>query len=338
VSVLYRLDWLVPVVRSPLLSYALPISVALAVLALGCLVRLPEWRQLQQIEQAQGRQLSEDQEAKTAQVLASESIREAIGEAELELLDHRWRLAAGGDISDLLDQLAASGHAHGLHFEQLDVQEEVKMPGFRRTPLDVLVVGRYASLRMWLDDWLGQVRLLRAGDLYLASAAGKPGLLRLRLRVNAFQADGPVPEPGSLALTPARADVLPPVLDPFSAWSTRVAREGLANVPLARLEMVGSLSRGLEYQAVLSSAGRLYRVRAGDALGRDEGVVSHVGERQVEVRERLFVGGRWRERSTLLTLRKGVDREVREDDERLDDVADVGRAADAVDGRDTSSR
>ncbi|MFJ2984405.1 MULTISPECIES: pilus assembly protein PilP [unclassified Pseudomonas] len=329
-TLLHRLDWQTFIVRSRPFQCVLSLGAACLVFALGCLIRLPEWRQMHQVEQARHRALSEEQQAKAAQLLAHTLTQETLRQTTQDLQDSRWRLAAGGDISDLLDQLTASGHAYGLHFEQLDVLDEVAKPGFRQSPLQVQVVGRYAALRMWLDDWLGQIRLLRAGDLQMASAEERPGLLRLRLRVNAFQADGPVPEPGSLALMPARDEVVPPALDPFSAWSTRVVREGLAKVPLAQLEMVGSLSRGMGHEALVLSAGRLYRVRLGDPLGRDEGVVVHIGERQVEVRERLFVGGTWRERMTMLTLRKGVDRGGKDDDEKLDDVADGGRAADAL--------
>jgi len=64
--------------------------------------------------------------------------------------------------------------------------------------------------------------------------------------------------------------------------------------------------------------------------------VVHISEHQVEVRERLFVGGRWRERMTLLTLRKGVDREVKEDHEAIDDVDDGGNATGAIMGGNTS--
>ncbi|MFK0313127.1 pilus assembly protein PilP [Pseudomonas sp. NPDC090233] len=331
-NLLFRLDWQAYVVRSRFLRNALPLLAACLVLALGCLIRWPEWRQLQQVEQARHRALSEQQQTRSAQVLAHEGTQEALGQATQYLQESRWRLAAGGDLSDLLDQLSASGHAHGLHFEQLDVLDELKQSGIRQTPLDVQVVGRYTTLRMWLDEWLGQLRLLRAGDLQITNAIDRPGLLRLRLRVNTFQADGPVPEPASLALLPARDEVLPPAVDPFSTRSGRTVREGLAKVPLAQLDMVGSLSRGLAFEALLSYAGRLYRVRVGDRLGRDEGVVVHVDEQQVEVLERLFVGGSWRERRVTLTLRKGVDREVKEDDERVDEVVDGDDVADAVAG------
>lgn len=327
-----RLDWQALVARSRLFRCALPIAAACLVLAVGCLIRWPEWRQLQQAAQVNQRALNDKHHAKATQVLAHVHAPQALSEAQRHLHDMRWRLAAGGEISDLLDQLAASGHVHGLHFEQLEVLDEQKKAGFARTPLDVQVVGRYAALRLWLDEWLGQVRLLRVGDMHLADAQGRPGLLRLRLRVDAFHADGPVAEPESLAWIPARGEVLPAVLDPFSTWSGRVVRRGLASVPLAQLEMVGSLSRGMEHEALLSSAGRLYRVRSGDRLGRDGGLVERVDEHQVTVRERLFVGGTWRERTAFLRLRQGVDGEIREDHEQVDEVGGGGLAADAVAG------
>ncbi|MFJ4113571.1 pilus assembly protein PilP [Pseudomonas sp. NPDC089758] len=332
-----RLDWQALVARSRLFRCALPIAAGCLVVAAGCLMRWPEWRQLQHTAQANQKALDDKHQAKAAEVSARVHAPQALSDAQRHLDDMRWRLAAGGEISDLLDQLAASGHVHGLHFERLEVLDEQNQPGFGRTPLDVQVVGRYAALRMWLDDWLGQVRLLRAGDMHLASAHGRPGVLRLRLRVDAFHADGAVAEPESLAWLPARDHVRPAVADPFSGWSGRAVKQGLANIPLAQLEMVGSLSRGMQHEALLLSAGRLYRVRAGDRLGRDEGVVVRVDAQQVEVCERLFVGGIWRERTTVLTLRKGVDREITRDNERDDEVAGGGLAADAFAGSDALS-
>ncbi|MNP81809.1 hypothetical protein D3C76_1802730 [compost metagenome] len=51
-------------------------------------------------------------------------------------------------------------------------------------------------------------------------------------------------------------------------------------------------------------------MRRGERLGRDDGVAVRIDEHQVEVRERLFVAGEWRERTTLLALRKGAGREA----------------------------
>lgn len=312
--------WLALIERSRLLRFTLPCAVGLIVFGLGCLFRLPQWSHLQGVEHARQSDLVQEHETKIAEVLALSQMREAFDDAQQLLQEARWRLAAGAGMSDLLDQLAASGHAHGLHFEQLDVRDDVKQPGYWQTPLDVQVVGRYSGLRVWLDDWLGQVRLLRAEALWLEPADDRPGLLRLGMRVHAYQADGAVPEPVSLADLPARAEVLPVGVDPFSAWTTRDAQGGLGSVPLAQLQMVGSLQRGLQREALLASAGRLYRARPGDRLGREGGVVVEVGERQLEVRQRLFVGGVWRERTVMLTLRKSANMEITEGDEMPVDV------------------
>ncbi|MFJ4441354.1 pilus assembly protein PilP [Pseudomonas sp. NPDC089422] len=316
--------WLALIERSRCFRRALPFAMGLILLGLGCLFRLPQWLQLQEQELARRGHLLQAHEAKAAEVLALSQMRKALDEARQRLQDARWRLAAGDDISDLLDQLATSGHTHGLHFERLDVLDEVRQPGYWQTPLDVQVVGRYSGLRMWLDDWLGQARLLRAEGLRLAPADDRPGLLRLGMRVHAYQADGPVPEPLSLADSPARGEVQPVVLDPFSAWATRIAQAGLASVPLAQLQMVGSLQRGQQREALLLAAGRLYRVRPGDRLGRDGGVVVEVAERQLDVRERLFLGGVWRERTVMLTLRKSVTTEATEGDEMAVEVGGGG--------------
>lgn len=323
-NLLQKGAWLALIERSRLFGCALPFAIGLILVGLGCLFRLPHWLQLQEAERARHVRLLEAHETKAAEGLASSQMREALDDARHLLQDARWRLAAGADMSDLLDQLAASGHAHGLHFERLDVLDEVKQPGYWQTPLDVQVVGRYSGLRMWLDDWLGQARLLRAEALWLAPAGDRPGLLRLGMRVHAYQADGAVPEPLSLADSPARGEVLPVVHDPFSAWAARVVQAGLASVPLAQLQMVGSLQRGRQREALLSAAGRLYRVRSGDRLGRDGGVVVEVGERQLEVRERLFIGGVWRERTVTLALRKSVTMEARDGDEMAVEVGGGG--------------
>ncbi|MNT82473.1 hypothetical protein D3C72_2222060 [compost metagenome] len=46
----------------------------------------------------------------------------------------------------------------------------------------------------------------------------------------------------------------------------------------------------------------------------------------------MFVGGTWRERTAFLRLRQGVDGEIREDHEQVDEVGGGGLAADAVAG------
>ncbi|MNM53806.1 Pilus assembly protein, PilO [compost metagenome] len=328
------LRWQALAGRSSLCRGLAPVLLALALLALGGVMRLPELLHNHGQAKAEHERLGLELETTAPRLLELVRVRKTLGEAQQQLQDARWQLAAGESMSDLLDQMAASGHTHGLVFEQLDVHLGVEHVGYRRTPLDVRVVGRYPALRQWLDDWLGQLRLLQVGEMKLARVDERPGLLRLSLRVHAFHADAPTPSPAYLAQMPARAEFVPAVNDPFATGTARMDRGGLARVPLAQLEMVGGLWRGVEHEALLLSAGRLYRVRTGARLGRDGGVVTRIDEQRVAVRERLFVAGTWRERTVFLILRKPVDRESIAQDEMAidmgsdpaDDAAGVGDA------------
>ncbi|WP_449430741.1 pilus assembly protein PilP [Pseudomonas putida] len=306
------------------------VFVALTVMGLGSVVRVPELRQLQTQVEAKRDELSQQQRAKALELLQLGQAQEALRDAQRRLGNARWQLAAGDGMSDLLDQLSASGHAHGLHFERLEVLDELEHAGYRRTPLDIQVVGPYAALRVWLDEWLGQVRLLRSDKLEIASAQGAGGSLRLHLRVHAYHADAPSPATAWLAQLPARAEVVPPALDPFSAGAALASQKGLASIPLTQFQMVGSLARGPQQEALLLSAGRLYRVRPGERLGRDQGVVMRVDEQQMEVREQLLVAGAWRERRVFLTLSKRLGREGTQEHEGTIEMGGGGPVVDPV--------
>ena len=119
----------------------------------------------------------------------------ALASEAKRLRDARWRLSGGEGMSDLLDQLAVSGRTYGLVFERLDVEEDVEGPGYRQVPLQMQVSGRYAALRPWLDEWLGQLRLLRVTRLQLEPVTERPGLLQLHVWVQAFHAGEALPMP-----------------------------------------------------------------------------------------------------------------------------------------------
>lgn len=314
------LAWLAVVERSSRFRQLAPVLLAAVVFGLGCAMRLPALLQQQAQEEARHAELNEQQSASTAQLAELEQLQASVAIAEQRLQEARWHLAAGEGMSDLLDRLAASGHAHGLLIERLDVHEDEQQAGFRKVPLELQVVGRYAALRQWLDDWLSQARVLRSGDMSLATADGQPGLLRLQLQVDAFHAPASMPAPVVLARMPARAATAAPVVDPFAPGAMRLSISGLAGVPLAQLEMVGSLSRGAAHEALLMAAGRLYRVRPGDRLGRNEGVVARIDQRQVEVREQLFMAGVWHERTAFITLAKRLGKEAPDQDENVDEM------------------
>jgi len=258
------------------------------------------------------------------------SAHAALNDAAHQLHDARWRLSAGVGMSELLDELAGSGHAHGLVFEQLDVEPARPETGYQVVPLQVIARGRYPALRLWLDEWLGQVRLLRVTSLRLDGDSGHPGMLRLQLRVDSHDPGEDLAAPASLAHEPARPAPRPPRVDLFAPWPMGKARAGLAGVPLVHLEMVGSLSQDGRHQALLWSAGRVYRVSVGDRLGRNGGVVAMIDRQQVEVRERVFVAGVWHERSAYLAIRKRMDNEVMDDTEQSENGADGDAAVESV--------
>ena len=324
------LTWLAVAEHSSRFRRLAPVLLAMVVFGLGCAMRLPAVFQQQAQADARHADLGEQHSAGMRKLAELQELQGVLAAAEQRLQEAQWQLAAGEGMSDLLDRLAASGHAHGLLIERLDVHEEQQQAGFRKVPLQLQVVGRYAALRQWLDDWLGQVRVLQSGDMSLTAADAQPGLLRLQLHVDAFQASAPMPAPAVLARMPARAATAAPAVDPFAPGAARLANSGLASVPLAQLEMVGSLSRGAVHEALLMAAGRLHRVRPGDRVGRDQGVVVRVDQRQVEVRERLFMAGLWHERTAFINLAKRLGKEALEQDENIDEVGAGSAAVDPV--------
>ncbi|MGY4525239.1 pilus assembly protein PilP [Pseudomonas sp. TE21394] len=319
------LAWLTAVGRTNRFRQLAPVLLAVALFGLGCMIRLPAPLQQQAHEAARHVGLTEQQAASAARVYELEQLRTSVALAEQRLKEAQWQLAAGEGMSDLLDRLAALGQAHGLLIEQVVVLEGEQQAGFRRVPLELQLVGRYTALRQWLGDWLGQARVLRGDYLRLVAA---DGLLRLQLRVDTYQALVPTSAPAVLARMPARAATPVPAIDPFAPGASRLPSDGLASVPLAQLEMVGSLSRGATHEALLRVAGRLYRVRLGDRVGRDQGVVTQIDPRQVEVRERLFMAGGWHERTAFLTLAKRLGKEAPEQNETSEEV---GAGSPAVD-------
>lgn len=265
------LAWLAVVEGSGRFRRLAPVLVAVVLFSLGCAMRLPALLQQQAREDARHVELSQLQAASASQLAELERLKALTVIAEQRLQAAHWYLAAGESMSDLLERLAVSGHAHGLLVERLDVGEGEQQAGFSKVPLVVQVVGRYSALRLWLGDWLGQARILRSGDMSLATVDRQPGLLRLQLRVDAYHAATPLKAPAMLADLPARAAMVAPEVDPFAPAAARVASAGLVGVPLAQLEMVGSLARGAAREALLMAAGKLYRVRPGDRVGRDQG-------------------------------------------------------------------
>lgn len=228
--------------------------------------------------------------------------REALAQARARLLDSRWRLAAGEDSSDLLEQLSRAGHAYGLTFEQVAITAQTAQSDLRPLTLQMQVSGSYPALRRWLDEWFAQLRLLRVSQARLSQPSTDRWHIRADLTITAYDAGEALPAPASLAEEPARARGPAAVVDLFRPWSTQVLAGDLRGVPLEQLQMVGSLFSAQQRQALVAGAGRVHRVRVGDTLGRHQGKVVTVNAEQVQVQERIFLGDRWQEHNRTLSL------------------------------------
>lgn len=107
--------------------------------------------------------------------------------------------------------------------------------------------------------------------------------------------------------------------DPFASRNLRPARAGggpapdmnrpkepLELFPLDGLRMVGTLSRqGQLYALVRTPENTLYRVKRGDRIGQNFGVITAITDTAIEIRETVQDGvGDWTETSTTLPLQE----------------------------------
>ena len=82
-------------------------------------------------------------------------------------------------------------------------------------------------------------------------------------------------------------------------------RTHLEAVDLEQFEMVGTLSKGAEQNALLRAGGRVHRLKTGDALGRNNGQIALVATTHVEVFEVISDGrGGWLQRSLIIPLKQ----------------------------------
>lgn len=81
-------------------------------------------------------------------------------------------------------------------------------------------------------------------------------------------------------------------------------KEALENYPLESLKMVGTLSQGkVTYAIIKTPDNSLYRVKPGNHLGQNFGIITQVTENEVKLTEIVQdSGGDWIERPASLTL------------------------------------
>jgi type IV pilus assembly protein PilP len=80
-------------------------------------------------------------------------------------------------------------------------------------------------------------------------------------------------------------------------------RELLETFPLDTMRMVGTMEKGGARFALVQIERSLYRVKAGQRIGPNFGVVTHVGDDAVDIREVVQdAAGEWTQRTTKLEL------------------------------------
>jgi len=83
-------------------------------------------------------------------------------------------------------------------------------------------------------------------------------------------------------------------------------KEPLEAFPLESLRMVGTLERSKQTFGLVRADAGLYRVRIGNYMGQNFGVITKISEAEITLRE-LFqdAGGDWAERESTLLLQEG---------------------------------
>jgi type IV pilus assembly protein PilP len=83
------------------------------------------------------------------------------------------------------------------------------------------------------------------------------------------------------------------------------AKEVLETYPLDTMKMVGSLQKGGIIYALLQIDKSVYQVKGGMRLGQNYGLVTHVAENAIDIREVVQdAGGDWVERMSRLELQE----------------------------------
>ncbi|WP_442110518.1 pilus assembly protein PilP [Pseudomonas sp. NUPR-001] len=253
-------------------------------------------------EHAQRLQTERADKALQAQALVSREAQLAASYQQLEV--SRWRLAAGGELAELLEGIAHQAQADGVLVEQLQLLPEIPHEQYIEMPMQLQLRGTYIALASFAQG-LAQLPRLVTQENFSLSAVQLPGQagLRLQLRASAYRSREPVAvSPGA---EPQPSRTVPNFSRSPFAPSPRVqARQHLETLSLDQFEMVGSLTRHQLRFALLDAGGVVHRLQVGDRLGRDRGRIVRIEERQVHIAEEIFVVGQgWVERQRTLSMK-----------------------------------
>jgi len=83
-------------------------------------------------------------------------------------------------------------------------------------------------------------------------------------------------------------------------------KEPLESFPMESIQMVGTLSQNKDMYALVKAGANLFRVKKGNYMGQNFGVITGIDEGQISVKEVVQdSGGDWVERSTSLQMQGG---------------------------------
>jgi type IV pilus assembly protein PilP len=83
-------------------------------------------------------------------------------------------------------------------------------------------------------------------------------------------------------------------------------KEPLESFPLEGLQMVGTLAQNKDTYALVRAGTNLFRVKKGNYMGQNFGVITAIDEGQISLKEVVQdSGGDWVERSTTLQMSEG---------------------------------
>jgi type IV pilus assembly protein PilP len=89
-------------------------------------------------------------------------------------------------------------------------------------------------------------------------------------------------------------------------------KEPLEAYPLETLKMVGTLERGRNVFGLVKADAGLYRVRIGNYLGQNFGVITKISPSEITLRELIQdAGGDWSERESNLLLQEAAAKEMK---------------------------
>jgi type IV pilus assembly protein PilP len=86
-------------------------------------------------------------------------------------------------------------------------------------------------------------------------------------------------------------------------------KEPLEAFPLEQLKMVGTLSQGKDVFAIVRADKTLYRVKKGNYMGQNFGLITDVTESEIKLKEIVQdSAGDWAERQSVLPLLEEIDK------------------------------